>query len=220
MNSKFSWALVISAIIASVFAYFAVMGGIYHYWYVGNLIKPLLWGLGLWISIVVSVKLMCCSKTYKSKKASRRLEWIVGCILFAVLWVGSIFFLNFWNIYADRKDISEEMKEVCKSAEALDKAYEKYVKKRIRNYGRNLELNRVDMDIPISEASLKRRILPDSLKTEVQKRHEWLASMEDVNVFNPITPFNIQKLENGFEESKRTDAIAASSIALFCSSMF
>lgn len=220
MSTKFNYAFTFSIMVLLVFSYITFLGLVY--WQGGNFVVPILLTLGLIALVLLCVFVMCISKATRWKNIGTIGQVFFGFIIFATLLCASLPFTNFLRVVQDSEDLYQKVNTTCDAAINLDKAYKEYVDSRIENFKSNLiviskgkDINptkyqeclggasgATDMDkIEGLAKSLYNKLLPESTSNIVKERHEWLESARSTTVWNPLTPKNINKIDeevNGY----------------------
>lgn len=223
MNKKFSFSLVFSIVVLLAFAYITFLGLVY--WKEGNLSTPVLITAGLIAIVLMCVVIMCKARETRWKGIGLFGQIFFGFIILATFLLSAVPFTNFLRVRHDRADIADKVKQACDAAIAMDSAYSDYVNQRIANYQDNLDLIVMGKDISPTEysecvagatgendeekiqalvASLRMKLMPESTVEIVAKRQRWISDAMGVNVLNPMTPANINTVDqqvNGWLEN-------------------
>lgn len=213
-NVKFNFAAVFSIMVLLAFSYITFMG--LDYLQGGDLLLPIVLTVGFILLVIVCIAIMCASKATRWHRIG-----IIGQVFFGVViltaFVASAFpFTNFMRVVNDEENITNKVQEACYSATNLDNAYVNYVDTRIEKYKENLSLisrgknvnptryreclgeasgNTDDAKIEGLAKSLCNKLLPQSTTKIVEERHKWLEGAKNANVWNPLTPSNINKID-------------------------
>ena len=214
MNKKFSFSLVFSIVILLAFAYITFLGLVY--WKEGHLSTPVLITAGLIAIVLVCVIIMCKARETRWKGIGMFGQIFFGFIILTTFLLSAVPFTNFLRVRHDRADIADKVKQACDAAIAMDSAYTNYVEQRISDYQDNLDLIVMGKDINPSVyaecvegatggsdeekiqalvASLRKKLMPESTVEIVTKRQKWIADAKGVNVLNPMTPANINTVD-------------------------
>ena len=210
MNKKFSFSLVFSIVVLLAFAYITFLGLVY--WREGNLSIPLLMVTGLIAVVLLCVVVMCKAKETRWKNIGTFGQIFFGIIILVSFLLSSVPFTNFLRVRHDKDDISEKVNAACEAAIAMDEAYSQYVEQRITDYQDNLNLMVMGKNIRPTEyvecvagatgntdkekidaltKSLRMKLMPDSTAVVVAERQEWITNAKEVKILNPLTPANI-----------------------------
>ena len=214
MNKKFSFSLVFSIVVLLAFAYITFLGLVY--WREGNLSTPLLITFGLIAIVMLCVFVMCKAKETRWKNIGTFGQIFFGFIILVSFLLSAVPFTNFLRVRHDKDDISEKVNEACEAAIAMDEAYSHYVDQRIADYKDNLNLMVMGKDISPTEyaecvagatgntdeekiealtKSLRMKLMPDSTAVVVAERQEWITNAKEVKILNPLTPANINTVD-------------------------
>lgn len=214
MNTKFNFSFTFSVMILLVFAYITFLGLVY--WKGGDFVLPACLTIGLIAVVPLCVFIMCISRATRWKKIGTIGQVFFGLIILVTLLSAAFPFTNFLRVIHDSDNIYEKVGATCESALNLDKSYNEYVENRLEDYKANLELISRGKRINPSQyqeclagahgnsdqekidglvKSLSNKLLPESTSKIVSERHEWLESAKKASVWNPLTPSNINKVD-------------------------
>lgn len=214
---KFNWALVLSIVVLLVFSYITFLGLVYNEEN-GDWRIPLVLSIALVVVIISCVLAMRWGKKHNDKQTGLIIQLVFGFIILVVFMLSAIMpFSSFLRVWGDSKSVVEKVGTVCDTAIAMDSTYVKYVDNRITDYKENLHRiaegknnrpseyrdylegaagNSDDEKIESLASSLRKRLLPDTTATIVDKRQEWLNEVKDVRIFNPLTAANICAIDS------------------------
>ncbi len=214
-ESKFNFAYVFSVVILLIFAYITFLG--LAYWTGGSLTTPILLTVLLVIVVAGCVFVMSMSKSTRWTDLGLIGQICFGVIVLAALLCATIPFTNFLRVVKEKDQLKTMMVDAATTAGEMDEAYTKYAQKRISDYKNNLRsianlksTNRAAYDEAFGQAagaddsqkinalaeSLQAKLLPLDAQQIVNERHEWLDKAKDLNVWNPMTASNINKLKD------------------------
>lgn len=214
-GSKFNFAYVLSIVVLLVFAYITFLG--LAYWTGGSLTTPILLTLLLVILVAGCVMIMSMSRSTRWTDIGLIGQICFGVIVFAALMAATIPFTNFLRVVNEKNQMKELMIETANAGAEMDKAYLDYAEKRISNYKIALQgisatknsnpqgyadafgqaAGNTDTDkINALSESLRAKLLPMDAKDIVDERHQWLNRAADLNVWNPMTPSNVNTLKD------------------------
>lgn len=213
-NVKFSLAASISCLVLLGYTYFSFMGMVY--WQNGDFVKPLILSISFIILVIICLIVMCFSKHTRWRKIGTIGQSIFGFIIFIAFMLTAIPFTNFVDVIKSKSHFYEETSKVLESAKGLDGSYMEYANTRLAQYQQKLELASQGREINPSEyeellsqaggstdeakianlvGSLKRKLIPDSIKNVQAKRLDWLTSAANMSVWNLKLPSNILKIK-------------------------
>ena len=213
-NLKFTFSLVFSIMVLLVFGYFTFMGLVYRMG--GNILFPAIITVVGVMLVLLLIIAMCLSRATRWQEFGIFGQVLFGILVFVILLSSSIPFTNFVRVEHDKESIYEKVRNTCNAATDLDKSYIDYVEKRIESYRKNLDgVSKARMIQPskynecLSGAygntdqekidnlskSLKMKLLPESMDSIIVQRHNWLISASNASVWNPLTPANINKVD-------------------------
>lgn len=214
-NLKFTFSLVFSIMVLLVFGYLTFMGLVYRMG--GNILYPAIITVVGVMLVLLFIIAMCLARATRWQKIGLIGQLIFGTLVFAILILSSIPFTNFVRVEHDKESIYEKVRNTCDAALALDESYKGYVDNRINSYRKNLnticlakkiqpaEYNNcignaygnTDQDkIDNLSKSLRMKLLPESMDSIIIQRHNWLKSARNASIWNPLTPSNINKIDD------------------------
>lgn len=140
-------------------------------------------------------------KTIRSKREGRPREVALIAVAIIVLFVGSIPFTMFTNMYFQRNVFVTTIAETAHQVNSIDSCYKEYVNHRVESYKKYLESNTRHYygwsdDIKLKTYSLERRLFPRNLDSICRERKEWLATLDSVSIFNLSTAKNLHRITN------------------------
>lgn len=213
-NVKFNFAAVFSIMVLLAFSYITFMG--LDYLKGGDLLLPIVLTVGFILLVIVCIAIMCASKATRWHRVGIIGQVFFGIVILAAFIASAFPFTNFMRVVNDKENITNKVKEACNSATNLDNAYVNYVDTRIEKYKENLSLisrgkninptryreclgeasgNTDEAKIEGLAKSLRNKLLPSSTTKIVEERHNWLDGAKNANVWNPLTPANINKID-------------------------
>lgn len=213
MRSKFNFGAVIALIVLLVFSYITFLGLVY--WKNGEIIMPIVIVTCLILIVVSCVMAMCASKATRWKGTGLAGQIVFGLIILATFLFSAVPFTNFMDVISNQQKIKCEIKTMMISAGELDSSYINYANRRLNNYEDRLKLiskgkkiqpsvyseclrgaagNSDDEKINSLVKSLKRKLLPDSIRATQAERRLWLEKSSEMSVWNVKLPSNIAKI--------------------------
>lgn len=213
-NLKFNFAAVFSIMVLLAFSYITFMG--LDYLKGGDLLLPIVLTVGFILLVIVCIAFMCVSKATRWYRLGIIGQVFFGIVVLAAFIASAFPFSNFLRVVNDKDNITNKLYEACNSAINLDNAYANYVDTRIKKYKESLSLISRGKDINPSRymeclgkasgstdeakieslaRSLRNKLLPESTTKIVEERHKWLVVAESAHVWNPLTPANINKID-------------------------
>lgn len=201
--------MVLALLAVLVFSYIAFLGMLYHE---TTSSKTPVW---IVIGILVIVSLccfgMCYGKAERNKFLGKSVQIALGAVIFVVLVLAAIPFTNFLDVLGKSEDIKENVEEVFDYASNLDNRYAEYANSRIKDYENILSpevemseesflttrpKNEYDYVISVKSQALRRIILPESRRSIVEGRQQWLNDSKEMSLWNVATPDNLRKLRS------------------------
>lgn len=154
---------------------------------------------------------MCYGKAERNKFLGKSVQIALGAVIFVVLVLAAIPFTNFLDVLGKSEDIKENVEEVFDYASNLDNRYAEYANSRIKDYENILSpevemseesflttrpKNEYDYVISVKSQALRRIILPESRRSIVEGRQQWLNDSKEMSLWNVATPDNLRKLRS------------------------
>lgn len=183
----------VAAIVLLLYTYISFLGMLYKF--DGNVVKATIAALGTIVLVSVCVYTLVTAKVTKSKLAGLIGQIIFGCVILVVFLVSGGPFTSFFKAISIRDDINVSIDSVKASAEGLDAKYNSYAEQRLRNYQYSLpEEERMKVN------SLKRRLLPITISSCQTQRHDWVAQIGDMSIWNIKMPQNLMYMQECVED--------------------
>lgn len=212
-ETKFNYAYVLCIIVLLFFSYITFLG--LAYWSGGSMLSPVLLTLALIVVVGGCVYAMSVARSTRWTDIGLAGQVCFGVVVLAALLAASIPFTNFLRVAGEKEQLKAQMVETVKSSEELDKAYEKYVRKRLSDY--QVSVNSIAINassnptkyaeifgttpakdaaakVPAIVESLKDKLMPEGAEGIMAERQKWLSQASELNVWNPMTAANIAKL--------------------------
>lgn len=218
-ESKFNFAFVFSMVVLLIFSYITFLG--LAYWTGGSLVTPIVLTLALIILVAACVYIMSMSKSTRWTDIGLAGQICFGIVVLAVLLCSSVPFTNFMRVANEKDKLSAMMVTTVNSAAGLDSAYNAYAEQRLTTYRNNLmaiaaakntnpgqynqafgktsgatEIDKINNLV----ASLRSSILPENSQSIVDERHSWVDKAKHLNVWNPMTPANINTVNDQMQK--------------------
>lgn len=220
-KSTFNFAAVFATMALLVFSYITFLGLVY--WKGGDFKAPAVMTIIMMAIVASCVFIMCKAKATRWKKIGGIGQSVFGLIILGTFILAAFPFTNFLKAAKDSEDIRQLTDGIYQSAIYLDNAYHKYADNRVKNYQRQLQAisnsrssateagpaERLLYEQSIKGAdggsdrekihnlsnSLRDRLLPENAGPIIVQRHKWLENIRDVNIWNPMTPANINRID-------------------------
>lgn len=193
-------AMLLTIVSLLVFAFFAFMG--LEYLLGGDHVISLLITLSGMALVGYCLKLACWGKETRMKNKGRVIEVLSLLAIAVLLFFARTPFSQFVYVVNHEQEIDSLVMEARDAACRIDTAYVEYAEKRLSNYERYLKKTKrlSTSQTKQSVASLKRRLLPDSVATVREERKQWLDGVQRVNVWNIATAKNLHYIITASED--------------------
>lgn len=208
-QKRFNWAMVLALLAVLVFSYIAFLGMLYHETTSSK--TPVWIAIGILVIVSLCCFGMCYGKAERNKFLGKSVQIALGAVIFVVLVLAAIPFTNFLDVLGKSEDIKENVEEVFDYASNLDNRYAEYANSRIKDYENILSpevemseesflttrpKNEYDYVISVKSQALRRIILPESRRSIVEGRQQWLNDSKEMSLWNVATPDNLRKLRS------------------------
>lgn len=208
-QKRFNWAMVLALLAVLVFSYIAFLGMLYHETTSSK--TPVWIAIGILVIVSLCCFGMCYGKAERNKFLGKSVQIALGTVIFVVLVLAAIPFTNFLDVLGKSEDIKENVEEVFDYASNLDNRYAEYANSRIKDYENILSpeeeisgdsflttrsKNEYDYVISVKSQALRRIILPESRRSIVEGRQQWLDNSKEMSLWNVATPDNLRKLRS------------------------
>lgn len=208
-QKRFNWAMVLALLAVLVFSYIAFLGMLYHETTSSK--TPVWIAIGILVIVSLCCFGMCYGKAERNKFLGKSVQIALGTVIFVVLVLAAIPFTNFLDVLGKSEDIKENVEEVFDYASNLDNRYSEYANSRIKDYENILSpeeeisgdsflttrsKNEYDYVISVKSQALRRIILPESRRSIVEGRQQWLDNSKEMSLWNVATPDNLRKLRS------------------------
>lgn len=189
-------ALTLTLLALLVFACFSFMG--MEYVTHANHRVTIPFCVGGIILLGVCMRLACWGKTTRKKYKGRAVEILCLLVVGVILYLGREPFSQYVYVINHRQEVDSLVSDALHNAQNIDSIYIAYANERIDKYQDFLQKNKTNFT-PFARKmrsnSLRRRLLPDSLKFVCTKRAVWMGNLDTVNVWRNIgTPHNLDYL--------------------------
>ena len=189
-------ALTITLLALFVFACFSFMG--MEYVTHANHRVTISVSVGAIIILGVCLRLACWGKTTRKKYKGRAVEVLSLLVVGVILYLGREPFSQYVYVINHRNEVDSLVSDALHSARNIDSIYIDYADERIDKYQDYLQKNKTNFTQFAKKMrvnSLRRRLLPDSLKIVCKERALWMANLDTVNVWRNVgTPHNLDYL--------------------------
>lgn len=142
---------------------------------------------------------LCRSKASRNKRQGLPREILSAIVCLVLLSVQSTMFMKFLNIYDDKEQIVEDVYKMRDGCKGIDQAYSEYVNIRLMNF-QNYTKKKYGQYGHATQESLRRRLLPEGLDSLTTVRQQWLGTLNEVSVWNILTPHNVRTLMDASEK--------------------
>lgn len=201
--------MVLALLAVLVFSYIAFLGMLYHETTSSK--TPVWIAIGILVIVSLCCFGMCYGKAERNKFLGKSVQIALGTVIFVVLVLAAIPFTNFLDVLGKSEDIKENVEEVFDYASNLDNRYAEYANSRIKDYENILSpevemseesflttrpKNEYDYVISVKSQALRRIILPESRRSIVEGRQQWLDNSKEMSLWNVATPDNLRKLRS------------------------
>lgn len=201
--------MVLALLAVLIFSYIAFLGMLYHETTSSK--APVWIAIGILVIVSLCCFGMCYGKAVRNKFFGKGVQIALGAVIFVVLGFGAIPFTNFLDVLGKSKEIHENVVEVFDYASNLDNRYAEYANSRIKDYENILSpeeeisgdsflttrpKNEYDYVISVKSQALRRIILPESRRSIVEGRQQWLDNSKEMSLWNVATPDNLRKLRS------------------------
>lgn len=201
--------MVLALLAVLVFSYIAFLGMLYHETTSSK--TPVWIAIGILVIVSLCCFGMCYGKAERNKFLGKSVQIALGAVIFVVLVLAAIPFTNFLDVLGKSEDIKENVEEVFDYASNLDNRYAEYANSRIKDYENILSpememseesflttrsKNEYDYVISVKSQALRRIILPESRRSIVEGRQQWLDNSKEMSLWNVATPDNLRKLRS------------------------
>lgn len=201
--------MVLALLAVLVFSYIAFLGMLYHETTSSK--TPVWIAIGILVIVSLCCFGMCYGKAERNKFLGKSVQIALGAVIFVVLVLAAIPFTNFLDVLGKSEDIKENVEEVFDYASNLDNRYAEYANSRIKDYENILSpevemseesflttrpKNEYDYVISVKSQALRRIILPESRRSIVEGRQQWLNDSKEMSLWNVATPDNLRKLRS------------------------
>lgn len=201
--------MVLALLAVLVFSYIAFLGMLYHETTSSK--TPVWIAIGILVIVSLCCFGMCYGKAERNKFLGKSVQIAFGAVIFVVLVLAAIPFTNFLDVLGKSEDIKENVEEVFDYASNLDNRYAEYANSRIKDYENILSpevemseesflttrpKNEYDYVISVKSQALRRIILPESRRSIVEGRQQWLNDSKEMSLWNVATPDNLRKLRS------------------------
>lgn len=201
--------MVLALLAVLVFSYIAFLGMLYHETTSSK--TPVWIAIGILVIVSLCCVGMCYGKAERNKFLGKSVQIALGTVIFVVLVLAAIPFTNFLDVLGKSEDIKENVEEVFDYASNLDNRYAEYANSRIKDYENILSpeeeisgdsflttrpKNEYDYVISVKSQALRRIILPESRRSIVEGRQQWLDNSKEMSLWNVATPDNLRKLRS------------------------
>lgn len=201
--------MVLALLAVLVFSYIAFLGMLYHETTSSK--TPVWIAIGILVIVSLCCFGMCYGKAERNKFLGKSVQIALGTVIFVVLVLAAIPFTNFLDVLGKSEDIKENVEEVFDYASNLDNRYAEYANSRIKDYENILSpevemseesflttrpKNEYDYVISVKSQALRRIILPESRRSIVEGRQQWLNDSKEMSLWNVATPDNLRKLRS------------------------
>lgn len=201
--------MVLALLAVLVFSYIAFLGMLYHETTSSK--TPVWIAIGILVIVSLCCFGMCYGKAERNKFLGKSVQIALGTVIFVVLVLAAIPFTNFLDVLGKSEDIKENVEEVFDYASNLDNRYAEYANSRIKDYENILSpeeeisgdsflttrsKNEYDYVISVKSQALRRIILPESRRSIVEGRQQWLDNSKEMSLWNVATPDNLRKLKS------------------------
>lgn len=201
--------MVLALLAVLVFSYIAFLGMLYHETTSSK--TPVWIAIGILVIVSLCCFGMCYGKAERNKFLGKSVQIALGTVIFVVLVLAAIPFTNFLDVLGKSEDIKENVEEVFDYASNLDNRYSEYANSRIKDYENILSpeeeisgdsflttrsKNEYDYVISVKSQALRRIILPESRRSIVEGRQQWLDNSKEMSLWNVATPDNLRKLRS------------------------
>lgn len=208
-QKRFNWAMVLALLAVLIFSYIAFLGMLYHETTSSK--APVWIAIGILVIVSLCCFGMCYGKAVRNKFFGKGVQIALGAVIFVVLGFGAIPFTNFLDVLGKSKEIHENVVEVFDFASNLDNRYVEYANSRIKDYEYILTpevevtegaflttrpKNENDYEISLKSQALRRIILPESRRSIIEGRQQWLGNSKEMSLWNVATPDNLRKLRS------------------------
>ena len=169
------------------------------------------------LSIVLccSIKTLCFNKKQRDKRRGLPREIFSAIVIAAILLGESIFFVKFLNIFDSREELTVQMNEMRDAIKTIDEEYNDYVNQRLADYDAYAKSaykhRKHDFSVSVRR-SLERRLRPEDLDTIATERVVWLGGLQDVSIWNVMTPQNMASIIDASQKWDRQYAAVSSII--------
>lgn len=201
--------MVLALLAVLVFSYIAFLGMLYHETTSSK--TPVWIAIGILVIVSLCCFGMCYGKAERNKFLGKSVQIALGTVIFVVLVLAAIPFTNFLDVLGKSEDIKENVEEIFDYASNLDNRYAEYANSRIKDYENILSpeeeisgdsflttrsKNEYDYVISVKSQALRRIILPESRRSIVEGRQQWLDNSKEMSLWNVATPDNLRKLRS------------------------
>lgn len=201
--------MVLALLAVLIFSYIAFLGMLYHETTSSK--APVWIAIGILVIVSLCCFGMCYGKAERNKFLGKSVQIALGTVIFVVLVLAAIPFTNFLDVLGKSEDIKENVEEVFDYASNLDNRYAEYANSRIKDYENILSpeeeisgdsflttrpKNEYNYEISVKSQALRRIILPESRRSIVEGRQQWLDNSKEMSLWNVATPDNLRKLRS------------------------